>query len=164
MLGPTSTGPRPPERWGLVVTLYCNRQRPGLGPPPPVSGWTLIRGEPVRASGPAAPEMALVYARTGRADLTVPNMAAAGEQPAHCFGAYGQWRPSPLPPGDVRFFLSSGRARFLVKNGRDRSMTLSGAVDAGDDGHLGVHHCVNYLDGSVRPQIRAPPGDRGGGG
>jgi len=112
------------------------------------------------------PKWLLGYARTGRVpDLTVPNMAAAGEQPPTFFGAYGQWAASPLPTWeDVRWLREQWGGPFMVK-GVIRVDDAKRAVDAGVTAISVSNHGGNDLDGTpatirALPAIAAAVGDQ----
>ncbi|HWN63066.1 MAG TPA: pre-mycofactocin synthase MftD [Streptosporangiaceae bacterium] len=112
------------------------------------------------------PKWLLGYARTGRVpDLTVPNMAAAGEQPPTFFGAYGQWAASPLPAWeDVRWLREQWGGPFMVK-GVIRVDDAKRAVDAGVTAISVSNHGGNDLDGTpatirALPAIAAAVGDQ----
>jgi L-lactate dehydrogenase (cytochrome)/glycolate oxidase len=112
------------------------------------------------------PKWLLGYARTGRLpDLTVPNMAAAGEQLPTFFGAYGQWAASPLPTWeDVRWLREQWGGPFMVK-GVIRVDDAKRAVDAGVTAISVSNHGGNDLDGTpatirALPAIAAAVGDQ----
>jgi L-lactate dehydrogenase (cytochrome)/glycolate oxidase len=112
------------------------------------------------------PKWLLGYVRTGRVpDLTVPNMAAAGEQPPTFFGAYGQWAASPLPTWeDVRWLREQWGGPFMVK-GVIRVDDAKRAVDAGVTAISVSNHGGNDLDGTpatirALPAIAAAVGDQ----
>jgi L-lactate dehydrogenase (cytochrome)/glycolate oxidase len=101
------------------------------------------------------PRWLLGYAKTGKVpDLTVPNMAAAGQAGPTFFDAYRQWSASPLPTwDDVAWLREQWGGPFMVKAG-------TGATAISVSNHGG-----NDLDGTpatirVLPAIAEAVGDR----
>lgn len=89
-------------------------------------------------------------------DLTVPNMAGAGEPAPAFFGAYGQWMASPPPTWeDVRWLRQQWDGPFMLK-GVYRVDEARRAVDAGVSAISVSNHGGNNLDGTPAP-IRALP-------
>jgi len=103
------------------------------------------------------PRWLLRYARTRHLpELTVPNMAAAGERPPTFFGAYGQWLCTPPPTwDDVRWLRERWDGPFLLK-GVIRVDEALRAVDAGVSAISVSNHGGNNLDGTPA-SIRALP-------
>ena len=104
------------------------------------------------------PRWLLGYARTGHVpDLTVPNMAAAGEPAPTFFGAYGTWLATPPPTwDDVAWLRQQWGGPFMVK-GITRIDDARRAVDAGATAISVSNHGGNDLDG-VPATIRVLPG------
>jgi L-lactate dehydrogenase (cytochrome)/glycolate oxidase len=112
------------------------------------------------------PRWLLGYAKTGRVpDLTVPNMAAAGQVGPTFFDAYRQWAASPLPTwDDVRWLRDQWNGPFMVK-GITRIDDARRAADTGATAISVSNHGGNDLDGTpatirVLPAIAAAVGDR----
>ena len=103
------------------------------------------------------PRWLALYARTGRPpQLTVPNMALAGEQPPSFFGAYGQWLQTPPPSwDDVAWLREQWGGAFMLK-GVCRVDDAKRAVDAGVSAISVSNHGGNNLDGTPAT-IRALP-------
>ena len=103
------------------------------------------------------PRWLLSYARTRHLpDLTVPNMADAGQPAPTFFGAYGQWMCTPPPTwDDVRWLREQWDGPFLVK-GVIRVDEARRAVDAGVSAISVSNHGGNNLDGTPAT-IRALP-------
>ena len=97
------------------------------------------------------------WARTGRPpDLTVPNMAAAGEPAPSFFGVYGEWMQTPLPSWeDLRWLREHWDGPMMLK-GVMRVDDAIRAVDAGFDAISVSNHGGNNLDGTPA-SIRALP-------
>ncbi len=103
------------------------------------------------------PRWLLAFARTGRIpDLTVPNMAAPGEDPITFFGAYRQWMQSPLPTWDDVAWLASQWGGPLMLKGIIRVDDAKRAAEAGVTAISVSNHGGNNLDGTPAP-IRALP-------
>ena len=112
------------------------------------------------------PRWLLGYAKTGKVpDLTVPNMAAAGQAGPTFFNAYRQWSASPLPAwDDVRWLREQWDGPFMVK-GITRIDDARRAADTGATAISVSNHGGNDLDGTpatirVLPAIAAAVGDR----
>ena len=112
------------------------------------------------------PRWLLGYAKTGKVpDLTVPNMAAAGQAGPTFFNAYRQWSASPLPTwDDVRWLREQWAGPFMVK-GITRVDDARRAADTGATAISVSNHGGNDLDGTpatirVLPAIAAAVGDR----
>jgi heme/flavin dehydrogenase (mycofactocin system) len=103
------------------------------------------------------PAWLLRWAKTGSPpDLTVPNMAAAGETGPSFFGAYGQWMQTPLPTWeDLRWLCSQWDGPVMLK-GVMRVDDAERAVDAGFAAISVSNHGGNNLDGTPGA-IRALP-------
>jgi L-lactate dehydrogenase (cytochrome)/glycolate oxidase len=112
------------------------------------------------------PRWLLGYAKTGHVpDLTVPNMAAAGQAGPTFFDAYRQWSASPLPTwDDVRWLREQWGGPFMVK-GITRVDDARRAAGTGATAISVSNHGGNDLDGTpatirVLPAIAAAVGDR----
>jgi pre-mycofactocin synthase len=107
--------------------------------------------------GLSRPRWLLSWARAGHLPaLTVPNMAARGEDPPTFFGAYGQWMASQLPTwDDVRWLREQWGGPFMLK-GVIRVDDARRAVDAGVTAISVSNHGGNNLDGTPAT-IRALP-------
>jgi pre-mycofactocin synthase len=89
-------------------------------------------------------------------DLTVPNMATAGEPVPTFFGAYGEWMQSPLPTWeDLRWLREQWHGPFVLK-GVMRVDDARRAVDVGVTAISVSNHGGNNLDGTPGA-IRALP-------
>jgi heme/flavin dehydrogenase (mycofactocin system) len=108
--------------------------------------------------GLSRPRWLAGFLRTGRLpDLTVPNMAAPGEQPPTFFGAYGQWmRSTPPTWDDVAWLREQWGGPFMLK-GVTRIDDAKRAVDAGVTAISVSNHGGNNLDGTPAT-IRVLPG------
>ena len=143
---------------GLIVTLdwsFANGRDWGSPPiPERVDLKTMVKFAPDVLPHP---RWLLGYARTGRVpDLTVPNMAAPGEDSPTFFGAYGQWMGSPLPTwDDVRWLREQWDGPVMLK-GVIRVDDAKRAVDAGVTAISVSNHGGNNLDGTPAT-IRALP-------
>ena len=88
--------------------------------------------------------------------LTVPNLAAADEEPPTFFGAYGKWMQTPPPSwDDVRWMREQWDGPFMLK-GVMRADDAKRAVDCGVSAISVSNHGGNNLDGSIAT-IRALP-------
>ncbi|HEY2127121.1 MAG TPA: pre-mycofactocin synthase MftD, partial [Streptosporangiaceae bacterium] len=112
------------------------------------------------------PRWLLGYAKTGKVpDLTVPNMAAAGQAGPTFFDAYRQWSASPLPTwDDVRWLREQWGGPFMVK-GITRVDDAREAAGTGATAISVSNHGGNDLDGTpatirVLPAIAEAVGDR----
>jgi L-lactate dehydrogenase (cytochrome)/glycolate oxidase len=112
------------------------------------------------------PRWLLGYAKTGKVpDLTVPNMAAAGQAGPTFFDAYRQWAASPLPTwDDVRWLREQWGGPFMIK-GVTRVDDARRAAGTGATAISVSNHGGNDLDGTpatirVLPAIAAAVGDR----
>jgi heme/flavin dehydrogenase (mycofactocin system) len=110
--------------------------------------------------GPQAivrPRWFSTWARTLRPpDLTVPNMAVAGQPAPTFFGAYGEWMRSTLPTWqDVAWLREQWGGEFMLK-GVTRVDDARRAVDAGVTAISVSNHGGNNLDGTPAT-IRALP-------
>jgi heme/flavin dehydrogenase (mycofactocin system) len=114
----------------------------------------LIRFAP---EGIVRPRWLLAFARAGRLpDLTVPNMAVAGQPAPTFFGAYGEWMQSPLPTWeDVRWLRDQWGGPFMLK-GVMRVDEARRALDCGVTAISVSNHGGNNLDGTPAT-IRALP-------
>ena len=126
----------------------------------------------LKAMARMAPEVAirprwlLEYARTGRIpDLTVPNLAAAGETPPTFFGAYGEWMQTPPPTWeDVAWLREAWGGPFMLK-GVSRVDDARRAVDIGVTAISVSNHGGNNLDGTpatirLLPSVAEAVGDQ----
>ena len=103
------------------------------------------------------PRWLAAWAKTGSPpDLTVPNMAIAGEPTPTFFGAYGEWMQTPPPSwDDLRWLRDQWDGPFMVKG----IMRLDDARRAADIGASAIsvsNHGGNNLDGTPA-SIRALP-------
>jgi isopentenyl diphosphate isomerase/L-lactate dehydrogenase-like FMN-dependent dehydrogenase len=90
-------------------------------------------------------------------DLTVPNLAAAGERGPTFFGAYGEWMQTPLPTwDDIAWLREQWGGPFMLK-GITRPDDARRAVDAGVTAISVSNHGGNNLD-STPASIRMLPG------
>ncbi|GAC1611101.1 MAG: mycofactocin biosynthesis FMN-dependent deaminase MftD [Mycobacteriales bacterium] len=103
------------------------------------------------------PRWLATWARTRTVpDLTVPNMALAGQSPPTFFAAYGEWMQTPPPSWeDVAWLREQWGGPFLVK-GVMRVDDALRAVDAGVTAISVSNHGGNNLDGTPAA-IRALP-------
>ncbi|MGZ4506293.1 MAG: pre-mycofactocin synthase MftD [Blastococcus sp.] len=152
---------------GLIVTLdWSFASRRDWGSPP------IPEKIDVRNALKFAPEVLRrprwlsEYLRRGEIpDLTVPNLALAGEQPPTFFGAYGEWMGTPLPRWeDVAWLREQWGGPFMVK-GITRADDARRAVDAGASAISVSTHGGNNLDGtpgSIRslPAVAEAVGDQ----
>jgi len=143
---------------GLIATLdwsFANGRDWG-SPfiPERIDGRTALRFAPEIARRPG---WALEFARRRQIpDLTVPNLAAAGEPAPSFFGAYGQWMGTPPPTWeDVAWLRAQWDGPFLLK-GVMRVDDARRAVDAGVTAISVSNHGGNNLDGTPAT-IRALP-------
>jgi heme/flavin dehydrogenase (mycofactocin system) len=89
-------------------------------------------------------------------DLTVPNMAVAGQPAPTFFGAYGEWMQTTLPTWqDVAWLREEWGGPFMLK-GVTRIDDARRAVDAGVTAISVSNHGGNNLDGTPAT-IRALP-------
>jgi heme/flavin dehydrogenase (mycofactocin system) len=89
-------------------------------------------------------------------DLTVPNLAAPGEQAPTFFGAYGEWMQTPLPTwSDLAWLRRHWDGPFVVK-GVMHPEDARHAVDIGANAISVSNHGGNNLDGTPA-SIRALP-------
>ena len=143
---------------GLILTLdwSFSHSRDWGSPhiPDQITVRELLRFAP---EGLTHPRWLLRYARTRHLpDLTVPNMADAGQRPPTFFGAYGQWLGTPPPTwDDVRWLREQWDGPFLLK-GVIRVDEARRAVDAGVSAISVSNHGGNNLDGTPAT-IRALP-------
>ena len=142
----------------LILTLdwtFAHRRDWGSPAIPVRLDWrTMLRFAP---QGVARPRWLLEFLRHGGLpDLTVPNLAAPGEQAPTFFGAYGEWMQTPLPTwADVAWLRERWRGPFVVK-GVMRADDARRAVEAGADAIAVSNHGGNNLDGTPA-SIRALP-------
>jgi heme/flavin dehydrogenase (mycofactocin system) len=143
---------------GLILTLdwSFSHSRDWGSPhiPEKVTVRELLRFAP---EGLTHPRWLLDYARTRRLpDLSVPNMAEAGDPVPTFFGAYGQWMQTPPPSwADVRWLREQWNGPFVLK-GVIRVDEAHRAVDAGVSAISVSNHGGNNLDGTPAT-IRALP-------
>jgi heme/flavin dehydrogenase (mycofactocin system) len=112
------------------------------------------------------PRWLFSYLRAGHLpDLTVPNMADAGEPAPTFFGAYGQWMQTTPPSwSDVAWLREQWDGPFMLK-GVTRVDDALRAADAGVTAISVSNHGGNNLDGTpatirVLPSIVDAVGDR----
>jgi pre-mycofactocin synthase len=143
---------------GLIVTLDWSfshgRDWGSPSIPEQLDLKTKLRLGPVALS---RPRWLLLWARSGGApQLSVPNMAAAGEAAPSFFGAYGEWMQSTLPSWeDLAWLREEWGGPFMLK-GVMRVDDAERAVDAGVTAISVSNHGGNNLDGTPAA-IRALP-------
>jgi L-lactate dehydrogenase (cytochrome)/glycolate oxidase len=95
------------------------------------------------------PRWLYAFVRSGRLPtLTVPNMAAKGQEGPTFFGAYGQWMQTPPPSWeDVAWLREQWGGQFMLK-GVTRIDDAKRAVDAGVTAISVSNHGGNNLDGT----------------
>lgn len=143
---------------GLIATLdWSFSHSRDWGSPHIPERMTLREMIRLAPEGITRPRWLLSFARTGQLpDLTVPNMAAPGEQAPTFFGAYGQWMQTPPPSwDDVRWLREQWGGPFMLK-GIVRVDDAKRAVDAGVTAISVSNHGGNNLDGTPAT-IRALP-------
>jgi pre-mycofactocin synthase len=92
----------------------------------------------------------------GLPELTVPNMARAGDDPPSFFGAYGEWMGTPPPSwADIAWLREQWAGPFCVK-GIMRPDDARRAVDIGATAISVSNHGGNNLDGTPA-SVRALP-------
>ena len=103
------------------------------------------------------PRWLATWAKTGGPpDLSVPNMAAAGEPAPSFFAVYGEWMQTPPPSWeDLRWLREQWDGPFMVK-GVMRVDDARRAVDIGATALSVSNHGGNNLDGTPA-SIRALP-------
>ena len=142
----------------LIVTLdWCFANGRDWGSPAIPERMDLRTMLRLAPEGLTRPRYLLDYLRHGRLpDLTVPNMAAAGEPAPTFFGAYGQWMQTPpVTWADIAWLRGQWEGPFLVK-GVMRPDDARRAVDAGATAVSVSNHGGNNLDGTPAT-IRALP-------
>jgi L-lactate dehydrogenase (cytochrome)/glycolate oxidase len=143
---------------GLIVTLdwTFSHGRDWGSPtiPDQLDFKTMLRFAPEAV---AAPRWFYRWARTRRPpDLTVPNMAVAGQPAPTFFGAYGEWMQTKLPTwDDLRWLREQWEGPFMLK-GVMRVDDARRAVDVGVNAISVSNHGGNNLDGTPAT-IRALP-------
>jgi pre-mycofactocin synthase len=152
---------------GLILTLdwSFSHGRDWGSPriPERMSLTELIRHAP---EGLRRPRWLLGYARTGHLPaLTVPNMAGPGEPAPTFFGAYAQWRQSPLPGWEDVAWLHEQWGGPLMLKGVIRVDDAKRAADLGLTAISVSNHGGNNLDGTpaairALPAIADAVGDR----
>jgi pre-mycofactocin synthase len=95
------------------------------------------------------PRWLFAFLRSGHLPtLTVPNMAAKGQEGPTFFGAYGQWMQTPPPSWeDVAWLRAQWGGPFMLK-GVTRVDDAKRAVDAGVSAISVSNHGGNNLDGT----------------
>jgi L-lactate dehydrogenase (cytochrome)/glycolate oxidase len=98
------------------------------------------------------------FVRSGQLPtLTVPNMAAKGQEGPTFFGAYGQWMQTPPPSWeDVAWLRQQWGGPFMLK-GVSRIDDAKRAVDAGVSAISVSNHGGNNLDGTPATIRALPP-------
>jgi heme/flavin dehydrogenase (mycofactocin system) len=143
----------------LIVTLdWTFATRRDWGSPP------IPEKLDLRAMARFAPEVVvrpaylLEWLRHGQLpDLSVPNLAAPGEQAPTFFGAYGEWLATPPATWeDLQWLREQWNGPFLVK-GIMRADDARRAVDIGATAISVSNHGGNNLDTTIA-SIRALPG------
>jgi L-lactate dehydrogenase (cytochrome)/glycolate oxidase len=98
------------------------------------------------------PRWLATFAKTRRLpDLTVPNLAAPGEEPPTFFGAYYEWMQTPLPTWDDLAWLCSEWGGQVMLKGIGRVDDAKRAVDAGFTAISVSNHGGNNLDSTQAP-------------
>jgi pre-mycofactocin synthase len=144
---------------GLILTLdwsFATRRDWGAPPiPEKIDVRTAVRFAPEVLR---RPRWLAAYLRSGAIpDLTVPNMALAGERAPGFFGAYGEWMQTPLARWeDIAWLREQWGGPFLLK-GISRPDDARRAVDAGVSAISVSTHGGNNLDGTPGA-IRSLPG------
>jgi L-lactate dehydrogenase (cytochrome)/glycolate oxidase len=112
------------------------------------------------------PQWLAAFLRTRQLpELTVPNMAVAGEPAPSFFGAYGEWMQTPPPSwDDVAWLAEQWRGPFMVK-GVIRVDDARRVADAGASAISVSNHGGNNLDGTpatirALPAVAEAVGDR----
>jgi L-lactate dehydrogenase (cytochrome) len=135
---------------GLILTLdwsFATRRDWGAPPvPEKIDVRTAVRFAPEVLR---RPRWLATYLRTGAIpDLTVPNMALAGEQAPGFFGAYGEWMQTPPARWeDIAWLREQWGGPFMLK-GISRPDDARRAVDAGVSAISVSTHGGNNLDGT----------------
>jgi heme/flavin dehydrogenase (mycofactocin system) len=143
---------------GLIVTLdwSFSHQRDWGSPTVPerLDRKTMLRLAPEVL---ASPQWLIRWARAGGPpQLSVPNMAAPGEQAPGFFGAYGEWMMTGPPSWeDLRWLRNLWDGPFMLK-GVMRVDDALRAVDAGFSAISVSNHGGNNVDGTPA-SIRALP-------
>ncbi len=143
---------------GLIVTLdWSFSHGRDWGSPPIPEAMNLRTMARYAPQALARPRWFSSWARTLRPpDLTVPNMAVAGQPAPTFFGAYGEWMQSTPPTWqDVAWLRQQWGGPFLLK-GVMRVDDAKRAVDAGVSAISVSNHGGNNLDGTPAT-IRALP-------
>jgi L-lactate dehydrogenase (cytochrome)/glycolate oxidase len=152
---------------GLIVTLdwsfSMGRDWGSPAIPAAMNVKTMVRYAPQAL---VRPRWFYGWAKTLRPpDLTVPNMALAGQPAPTFFGAYGEWLGSTLPTWqDLAWLREEWGGPFMLK-GVTRIDDAKRAVDAGVSAISVSNHGGNNLDGTpatirVLPAIVDAVGDR----
>jgi heme/flavin dehydrogenase (mycofactocin system) len=104
------------------------------------------------------PRWLYAFVRSGHLpNLTVPNMAAKGQEGPTFFGAYGQWMQTPPPSWeDVAWLRAQWGGPFMLK-GVSRVDDARRAVDAGVTAISVSNHGGNNLDGTPATIRTLPP-------
>lgn len=152
---------------GLIVTLdwSFDHSRDWGSPmiPQQMDLQTIVKMAP---SALSRPRWLLDWARAGGPpDLTVPNMALAGESIPTFFGAYGEWMQTPPPSWqDIAWLREQWEGPFMIK-GITRLDDARRAAEIGASAISVSNHGGNNLDGTpatirVLPAIAQAVGDR----
>jgi heme/flavin dehydrogenase (mycofactocin system) len=152
---------------GLIVTLdwsfSTGRDWGSPSIPEAMNLRTMVRYAPQAI---VRPRWFYTWARTLRPpDLTVPNMALAGQPAPTFFGAYGEWMDSTLPTWqDLAWLREQWGGPFMLK-GVTRVDDAKRAVDAGVSAISVSNHGGNNLDGTpatirVLPAVVDAVGDQ----
>jgi pre-mycofactocin synthase len=152
---------------GLIVTLdwsfSMGRDWGSPAIPAAMNVRTMARYAPQAV---VRPRWFYTWAKTLRPpDLTVPNMARAGQPAPTFFGAYGEWMGSTLPTWqDLAWLREQWGGPFMLK-GVTRVDDAKRAVDAGVSAISVSNHGGNNLDGTpatirVLPAVADAVGDQ----
>jgi heme/flavin dehydrogenase (mycofactocin system) len=135
---------------GLIVTLdWSFSMGRDWGSPYIPERMTLREMMRFAPEGISRPRWLYEFAKQGHVpDLTVPNMAAPGEDPPTFFQVYGEWMQTPPPSWeDVRWLGEKWGGPFMVK-GISRVDEALRAVAAGATAISVSNHGGNNLDGT----------------
>jgi heme/flavin dehydrogenase (mycofactocin system) len=142
---------------GLIVTLdWTFSHRRDWGSPAIPERLDLRAMAKLAPEALLRPRWLLGFLRDGLPDLTVPNMARAGEPAPTFFGAYGEWMQTPQPAwSDIEWLREQWAGPFMVKGVMHPDDARS-AVEIGADAISVSNHGGNNLDGTPA-SIRALP-------
>jgi L-lactate dehydrogenase (cytochrome) len=152
---------------GLIMTLdWSFASRRDWGSPPIPEKIDLKNAVKFAPEVAIKPRWLATWLRSGAIpDLTVPNLAVAGQQPPTFFGAYGEWMQTALPRWEDIAWLREQWGGPLMVKGISRPDDARRAVDAGVTAISVSTHGGNNLDstpGSLRslPLVADAVGDQ----